>query len=518
MVNKNAMKFLPVLLLFSVLVTNIQPAYGKSDMDWATQIETESMMDDIAELSSKNYQGRFSGSKGDILAQNYISNKLNDSNILPIFSNSYFQNFTLPHWSQPTDVNVTIGNNQLKYLTDYVEATLTGESNITTPTEIIFCGYGIETNMFNDYGGVSVVGKIVLVSTGGPPFVPYEYKYTSSKVNKAMEHGAIGLIIAQHPSEVTPFKKSTATEYGFQKNMATILANRTAIDQYINFTALINDLDAHISDYPNYSGEKSSITNKFGTMQILIDYKANVPSINILGQIKGNTDSYIIISAHYDHLGVTATNNYYPGADDDGSGVAVVLELARILSAYNSQNRTNKNIIFAFWSSEELGLIGSDYFVNHLPIQAEKIALVLHLDMIGVGPSDGYLYIDGGALLPTKTQSSLQKAGIKAGIPNLKLTDLEGGSDHVSFAYLGRPAVMLFWDNIASHVNYHTILDKSSDINPEVLKKVSLFIINYLFDYEMSMPTQTARIGLYEPILSLVLTSIIIKIRFTRLK
>lgn len=514
----NAMKILVGLLLLSVLITNTQLTYRNSDIEWVALIEIDSMIEDITELSSENYQGRFPGSKGDILAQNYIFNKLNDSNIIPLIPNSYFQNFSLPYWSQPTYANVTIENNQLQYLTDYVEATLTGESKLNTSTEIIFCGYGIESNLFNDYDGVYVTGKIVLVSTGGPSFVPYEYKYTSSKINTAVAHGAVGLIIAQHPSIGTPFKKSTATEYGFQKSIATILANRTTLDQYINFTSLINNLDAYVSDNPNYSGEKSNTTGKFGTMNILINYKENMPTVNILGQIKGDSDSYIIISAHYDHLGVTATKNFYPGADDDGTGVAVVLELARILSGYSSQNKTSKNIIFAFWSSEELGLIGSDYFVNHLPIQAEKIELVLHLDMVGVGPSDGYLYIDGGAMLPTKTQDSLQKAGTKSGISHLELTDLEGGSDHVSFTYIERPAVMLFWDNIASHLHYHTINDKSSDINPDVLKKVTLFILNYLFEYETSIPTQISPIYYYEPIMALVMTSIIIKIKYSHRK
>lgn len=473
-----------ILLITIFIVSSVIYQTGSlSLVNWDLEVDTQSMYSDIDNLSSDEFQGRFSGSEGALLAEKYIVSKLNASDIQPVIGGSYYQDFSLPFWSQPIDVNVTIAGTELQYITDYVEATLTGRSNISNPTEIIFCGYGIDSQNYNDYINIDVNEKIVLISTGVPSMVSDNYAYTGSKIKIAANHGASGLIIVNHPSLGTVFKKSTATISGFEQNIATIIANRSIINKYINFTSLMNDLDEFLGNNPNYYGEKSMTSGINATMKVLIDYRENVHTANILGKLKGNTDNYIIISSHYDHLGMTAINQPYPGADDDGSGVAVTLELARVLSKYAKNNELPISIIFAFWSSEELGLIGSNYFINNLPFSRDQIQLVLHLDMVGVGPSDGYLFIDGGLLLSAQDQNYLIQSGKDAQISNVRLNELGGGSDHISFYYINRPAVMLFWDDLSVHSNYHTVLDTVNDINTEILMKVTVFILSYLFSH-----------------------------------
>ena len=150
---------LSLILINVILISSIQ-TNASNQTDWAVEIDGNSIVEDITELSSDSYEGRFPGSKGDVLSQNYITNKLTSYNIQPLIGDSYFQNFTLSEWSQPVQVNVTINNHVLTYLTDYVEATLTGESSITSPTDIVFCGYGIDSETYNDYSSIDVNGKI----------------------------------------------------------------------------------------------------------------------------------------------------------------------------------------------------------------------------------------------------------------------------------------------------------------------------------------------------------------------
>jgi Zn-dependent M28 family amino/carboxypeptidase len=104
--------------------------------------------------------------------------------------------------------------------------------------------------------------------------------------------------------------------------------------------------------------------------------------------------------------------------------------------------------------------------------------------MVGVGPTDGYLEINGGDLLAENVKTDLQSAAVTSAIGSLDLDLPHGGSDHVSFLNNDIPAVLFFWDNISEHKKYHTVNDQIEDLNEEVLVKVTKMLVSYLIDHE----------------------------------
>ncbi|MHA1989704.1 MAG: M20/M25/M40 family metallo-hydrolase [Candidatus Hodarchaeales archaeon] len=454
--------------------------------NWENFVNSTSIINDITQLASDECEGRYPGTTGDVQAQNFISNQLASVNAVPFFddSNSMIQPFTLTEWARPVRVNLSIEGHYLNYLNDYVEATFTGATSAPNPSEIVFAGYGISTDSYDDYYGKDLTGKIALVVRGRPDWVDSEYAYTGWKSWTAANHGAEGLIMVNHPSQNSGFKKSSPSVEGFNKDMGIFLANRTVIDQYLDFSNWVNDLDSFINSNTAYHGEKSLFTGLTGTMEIVTEYKQNVQAGNVVAKFPGKTDDMIIVSAHYDHLGKATTGEIYRGADDDASGVAIVIETARILSNYLTDYELQKTIVFALWGAEEIGLVGSKFFINNLPMSKDKIDLVIQLDMVGVGPTDGYLEINGGDLLAENVKTDLQSAAVTSAIGSLDLDLPHGGSDHVSFLNNDIPAVLFFWDNISEHKKYHTVNDQIEDLNEEVLVKVTKMLVSYLIDHE----------------------------------
>jgi hypothetical protein len=484
--------FLFLLLIFTLtfilqVKTDIITETDSPNLNnWKDLINTSMILNNIAQLASDKCEGRFPGTTGDIQAQNFLSNQLSSNNGVPFFddSNSMIQPFTLPVWTRPVSVNLSINGQYLNYLDEYAEITYTGTTSASGPREIVFTGYGITSDSYDDYFGKDLTGKIALVSSGRPNWVSSEYAFTGWKVWNAANSGAEGLIIVRHPSQNSGFKKSSPSILGFNKNIGTFVANRTVIDQHLDFSTWINDLDSFIDGNTAYRGDKSRFTGITASMEIEVEYKQNVQTGNVVAKFPGVSDKMIIISAHYDHLGKATTGEIYRGSDDDASGVAVVLEVARVLNSYLADYQLQKTIVFALWGAEEIDLVGSDYFVNNLPMSKDVIDLNIQLDMVGAGPSDGYLEINGGDILPENIKSNLQLAADTAEIKNLDLDNPHSRSDHMSFINKDVPAVMFFWDNITKHENYHTVNDQMGDLNEEVLEKVTKMVVGYLIDHE----------------------------------
>ena len=143
-------------------------------------------------------------------------------------------------------------------------------------------------------------------------------------------------------------------------------------------------------------------------------YQDSIPVRNVVGLLPGTsaTDEYIVIGAHYDHLGMLG-HTIYPGADDNASGVAAMLSVARVFAAMRADGRgPRKNLLFVAFDGKELDMAGSRYFVRHLPIPKEKITAMVNLDMLGtdlVPPRKNpeYLFAIGEESLPASYQGYL---------------------------------------------------------------------------------------------------------------
>ena len=203
---------------------------------------------------------------------------------------------------------------------------------------------------------------------------------------------------------------------------------------------------------------------------------STITGTNILGFINNNASRTIVVGAHYDHLGYGAEGSLYKGgdkaihngADDNASGVAVMLNLASKLKNVN----TNNNYLFMAFSGEEMGLLGSNYFVKNATIHLDSINYMLNMDMVGRLKTDSTLAVYGVGTTP------IFKQVVNASNTKFKIIEKESGvgpSDHTSF-YLSDVPVLHFFTG--QHKDYHKPSDDSELLNYEGMEAVS----NYIFD------------------------------------
>lgn len=232
------------------------------------------------------------------------------------------------------------------------------------------------------------------------------------------------------------------------------------------------------------NGETRSYSQNF-TLSAEEGKWTNGSTENVLGWLPGISDKTVIISAHYDHLGnwidisppfSRGEKGLYAGADDNASGVAVLLELARLLIEYTTfYGPPYRSILFACWSGEEEGLHGSKFYYNSTNSVIEDTVLNINIDMVGGLRTENFGFeIEGGTDFP-ELYGKFEMASAISGIP-IHNTSIGGRSDHYSAYSAGIPAVLIIWDtsNITkftrSHPHYHTPRDTPDKTNPENLR------------------------------------------------
>ncbi|KUO73021.1 MAG: aminopeptidase [Desulfosporosinus sp. BRH_c37] len=199
------------------------------------------------------------------------------------------------------------------------------------------------------------------------------------------------------------------------------------------------------------------------TFKAGVDNQLRTPSVNLLGALMGEkTEEIILLSAHYDHLGIFE-GEVYPGANDNASGVGCVLDvMRRIIREENTPKRT---IVLAFWSAEEMGFVGSQAFVHSATFPLHQIQAVLNVDTVGNGMiGDFALWADGDNL----AFKTIRQASAEAGTSAQKTSQAGHNSDSISFASAGIPAVTL----LARDWLYknHSVEDNIALLKPEQIQ------------------------------------------------
>lgn len=213
-----------------------------------------------------------------------------------------------------------------------------------------------------------------------------------------------------------------------------------------------------------------------------VNEDGTVTGRNVLGYINNNAEQTIIIGAHYDHLGHGGAGSLYReadeavhnGADDNASGVAVMIDLAGKLKTAN----TNNNYLFMAFSGEEMGLLGSNYFVKNATVATESVNYMLNMDMVGRLKADSTLAIYGTGTSPIFKQT------VSSNNDNFKIVEHESGvgpSDHTSF-YLADIPVLHFFTG--QHEDYHKPGDDSEKLNYEGMDLISGFIFDIISDLD----------------------------------
>jgi hypothetical protein len=462
--------------------------------------------------------GRLPGTEGGELAAAYISRKFAQWGLEPAGDDgTYYQTFEFPLWYATAPVNLALeGGSPYEYETDYTIFSYSG--SVDTTAEVVFVGYGMSIPPYNpadypgcaapvtgydDYAGVDVTDKIVLVLRHGPQQDYNWYYYCPNTVTpggmtggtywfgyksyNAHLHGARGMILVSEYNHGHAPEPGSGTLYDFHyaADLGAVFAHRSIGE------ALVPDLAARQAVIDSTLTPASGPTGQNMNMVVTAVFDPEAETENVLGVIPGTDpeigDEVVIVSAHYDHLGVSPTGEIYAGADDDGSGTAVMMEIAKVMA--NGNFKPKRTILFAAWGAEEEGLLGSEYYVYDDPkFPLEDTIAVLQMDMVGVGDRSG-LNIYGGTVLTDLFNQIAANSGevLVAAEP----FDPNNNSDNAPFFNAGVPAVM--FQTMGPHDYYHTPDDTIDTIDPYELEQTGRVVGATAYELAMDETFEVTR-------------------------
>jgi aminopeptidase YwaD len=463
------------LLVFTLLASSSSPSISTADAN--------RYLDDIKALTTPAMEGRGAGSKGLTRAAHIIEKRYKSLGLEPAGTHLYFQPFTVITGAQLKGKNefaLLTGDlkRKLKAKQDFVPFSFSASG--AARGSLVFAGYGISADEFHydDYAGIDVKDKIVVVMRYEPPSFGVkggnhgmtQHSQLVSKVINARNHGAKALVLLN--GKLGDGEEDLLTRFGSvsgPENSGIIcLQVKNAVAEGW-FKAGGKSL-AELQEQINASSKPASFAlpeSQSASLAVNI-HTTRATVNNVLAYLPGKTDEYVIIGAHYDHLGhgnfdslaPSQIGQIHPGADDNASGTAGVLELARLLAPQKGQLR--RGILFASFAGEELGLLGSAEWVKEPTRPLGKAVAMLNMDMIG-RIKDHKVYIGGigtGSTLKAAVEQAQQGSGFK-------IEYSPGGyssSDHTSFVTKKIP-VLFFFSGL--HSDYHKPSDTWEKIDPE---------------------------------------------------
>ncbi|MBC8046337.1 MAG: M20/M25/M40 family metallo-hydrolase [Fimbriimonadaceae bacterium] len=417
----------------------------------------------VTYLADDKLEGRATGSAGEKLAARYIVSNFMAEGIKPanIEGKNYLEEFTLNAGREAGKNNFieltgVVPNERFDFFKDYngtLIYPLDFSGNGAVNGEYIFCGYGITAPELNydDYKSKNVKGKIAVIKVstpeGGNPHSSY-FKYIDErdKVKTAISNGAIAVVF---------------------------------INEDVDYPELEKDFSHNITpvEIPVIYYAKSFVPQFNKVVSIKISVELNqITKIgyNILAYIDNAAKYTIVVGGHYDHLGYGETGGslyrgepvIHNGADDNASGVALIMELAKEI---NASNFKNNNYLFIAFSGEEMGLYGSKAFTNSELAKKYDINYMLNYDMVGRLDSNKTLIINGVGTSPSwHVLNSIKVDDIK-----IKTTESGvGPSDQTSFYLKDIPVLHFF---TGSHSDYHKPGDDAEKINYSGIESILEF-------------------------------------------
>jgi Zn-dependent M28 family amino/carboxypeptidase len=432
------------------------------------KIDARRIAEHVRFLADDLLEGRGPGTRGGDIAAKYIAAQFALEGLKPAGDNGgYLQRVdfvgvkTLPGTS--ASLQPTHGSGiDLRLAEDYVTGNQTQTESVDVDAPIVFVGYGIEAPEYqwNDFKGVDVRGKVVLVMVNEPPskdpkFFNAEaltyYGRWTYKFEEAARKGAVGALII-HRTDLASYgwdvvRNSWSAEQVYLGNDRDPKLKAASWIQLEVARKLFSAANQNLDEMMAAAG-----TRQFQARELPMRFRAHIESkvrkfesANVLGLLpgkEGGGSQAVVYSAHYDHLGIDPAlsgDNIYNGAVDNGTGCGILLEMAH---AFASSAPPPSPVLFAAVTAEEKGLLGSNYLGKHLPIPASRIALNLNYDAIlpiGIPESVNVTGAERTSFYPT-VQRTAAAFGFEI------QADAEPGaghyyrSDHFSMARAGVPA------------------------------------------------------------------------------
>ncbi len=463
----------------------------------ASTVSIERLKKNLYYLASEQLEGRAMGSRGDTLASEYVVNCFKENHLVAPYKNgtSYFQTVDA-YKKNLLQSEFIIGNNKYENWNGWAFGMRNAETVQLNNIPVVFAGYGIENNLSNDFANIDVKGKAVLLLTGQPQDSTGTYLLSGTKQaaiissyqNILREKGAVLILVYNHrfaAESLVQRKSSFQTVYKnpFIRNNnlpVLVLSDERANELLATSNKTIKSL---VQDITKKLRPQSFTINTTIGCHIQIDITEE-KAPNVIGVINGTDSSAgcIILSAHHDHVGRDGKDIYY-GAVDNASGTVAIMEIAMLMNkAIEKGIRPKRTIIFASYTGEEKGLLGSYHLAANPLFPIEKTRAVLNIDMMGrvdtfysgKRADSSYAYILVVDTLNRGLRNALFTANEKLG--KLKLdTYYEQpqymqrrllGSDQYPFYLKGVPFIRI---DCGFSKDYHQPTDTPDKINYELL-------------------------------------------------
>jgi hypothetical protein len=499
-----ALSFVVVILL-GIILCLLPPgghAFAQSEENspaWLRALDSlssERMLADVRTLSSPAFNGRQAGSADDLQSAQWVARELTMAGLqLPlIYNNSVTFPFSSTRKGPPLGLMASTVSISL-ITPDPVVRTGTGDHFVTAPLgtdylpvfdspsadlqgQIVFVGYGIvdPTQGMDDYAGVDVKNCIVLFLRGKPDHYPGPVSH-ADKVRFARDRGALAYLTATGPI-LNPYETRrgvTGRPSAFYGQLPPDQALPGAwISTELAETLLSGSGEGSDPDRLRTLQEKlnkaplarSRQSNQYASLYWKTTIQDGLQT-NVVGLIPGTGPDTIIIGAHRDHFGRPA-GLWFPGADDNASGTAVILEVARALGKIGL--RPQRTILFVSFSGEERDLLGSRLYTSRPVVPLSSTKAMINIDHAGAG--SGRLTVGITGFEKTTAQEAGQAAGVA---DKLDLYGFFPGGDHVPFKEAGVPTITVVSGGI--HPHFHQPTDTADMVNPEILQTVARYVL-----------------------------------------
>jgi len=450
MIKKHLFSF--VIALALVQFVSAQPPFGFSPREIK-----ERLKEDIVVLSSDEFEGREAGTPGEIKAAEYIKARMEEIRLAPLFNGSYLQEFTFSgQWMIGTDNYLIINKEEFVLNQDYfvLPNSATGKVN----ARAVYVGFGLESDLHNDYEYLTgLKNRIFFMEYYLPSHMDngefrQPLEVLQKKIELAQSKGAKAVVFVNSRSERSDPPTSLNQRLG-RENIPIFFAKTDVLE----FWQQLDD-DKEIMLSADIGREE-------------------LTAYNVAGYIDNNAEYTVVIGGHFDHLGYgnqgsrsPGVNAIHPGADDNASGTAGVLEAARYLSQSSS---TKNNYLFIAFSAEEKGLLGSRHFVESGAYDMSKVNYMLNFDMLGRMESSDFTLIGTGS-------SPMWDSIIDTYVGPLnirKSAGAVGGSDHTNFYQKGVPVLFFF---TGLHDDYHRPADTEDKIKYDGMHSILRFAFNMI--------------------------------------
>ena len=482
-------------------------AQDKAAIKYAATITNEDAFKQLSILTSDDFAGRGTGEPGAEKAAQYIKSQFQSFGLKAPVNGSYFQQLGLSEVSS-AQRNASINGKSLTFLQDFYIMPNSYQDTDATFASFVFVGYGITSANYDDLSNLDIAGKVAIV-LAGEPMVSGKSLITGTNITSDWSTSRtkkIDAIRKKNPSAIiflNPTIEKLSGSATYFNRTSLVLAKKDINNQALSIYASTNTINNLLTNTGKTFEQLISTIQNTGkptsfsfNSNLAVDFKLKKTAIdakNVLGFLEGSDavlkDEIVVITAHYDHLGIGTDGQIYNGADDDGSGTTGVIQLAKAFAKAKKEGKGPKrSILFMTVVAEEKGLLGSEWYSDNPVFPLKNTITNLNIDMIGrVGEhykgkadSANYIYVIGSAMLSADLRKISEDANKKYSnmVLDYVYDDPEDPnrfyyrSDHYNFAKHNIPIIFYF---NGVHEDYHKATDDIEKINfPLMTKRTQL--------------------------------------------